>query len=572
MTRPSRDTGDSAPAAVDEGASVDDIPASVSTGLTEAQLEAVTAPERVVCVLAGAGTGKTRVLTLRVARRVHDGSASGNRILVCTFSRKAADELRRRLWALDVGGEVRAGTIHRTALHILRQHRLDRALSPPRLLIDRRATLASLLGTGTAATGGRTSSGGVGRSRASHTSGARRSGAAQLETEIGWAKARMLAPDEYEGAARAGRRRTALGAARVAELYGRYEATRRRQGLIDLDDLLWSCAELLEEDSGRMAAVRWQFRHLFVDEMQDVNPAQYRLLRAIGGDEPDLFVVGDPYQSVYGWNGADPTLLDQLPIRYPGARVVRLDENHRSSPQVVAVAAAALGVSGAAAPRSTRPDGPVPRLVELETDGDEATWVARQAWFAHRPGRRWSQIAVLARTNAQLASVADALAGARVPFRLAGGDVGPGSDVRSPTADDQQDEQVDRSRPVGDDEDGVVLTTFHRAKGLQWSAVFVIGLADGLVPLGSARSAVARDEERRLLYVALTRAEEEVMCSWAAFGDSRDGGGAPRRPSPWLADMHRARAVLEAAAAPPDPSLAASHLAAIRARLDGPRS
>ena len=158
---------------------------------------------------------------------------------------------------------------------------------------------------------------------------------AQLETEIGWAKARLVTPADYEAAARRAQRRPAMGAARVAELYTRYEADRRRRGVLDLDDLLWRCADALEEDGRFAAAVRWRFRHLFVDEMQDVNPAQFRLLTCLLGDEPDLCVVGDPNQSVYGWNGADPTLLDRLPSLLPGTRVLRLDENHRCSPQVV---------------------------------------------------------------------------------------------------------------------------------------------------------------------------------------------------------------------------------------------
>ena len=137
-----------------------------------------------------------------------------------------------------------------------------------------------------------------------------------------------------------------MGAARVAELYGRYEEAKRRQGVLDLDDLLWACADALEGDDRFAAAVRWRFRHVFVDEMQDVNPSQFRLLRALVGEDPDLFVVGDPHQSVYGWNGADPGLLDRLGDLFPSARVVRLGENHRCSPQVVAVASAALGSGG----------------------------------------------------------------------------------------------------------------------------------------------------------------------------------------------------------------------------------
>ena len=566
----------------------------IPAGLTGGQHEAVTAPDRVLCVLAGAGAGKTRVLTLRVARRVHDGSAAGEHVLVCTFSRKAAEELRRRLWVLGVGDEVRAGTFHRTALHLLRQHRSDRGLPAPELLTDRRATLGAVLGTAAIGQGAPRPGSGGRQPRAARTSGhTRLPSVNQLEAEIGWAKARLVIPSDYEEAARREHRRPPLGAGRVAELYARYEETKRRQRLIDLDDLLWSCADVLEEDTRFASAVRWRFRHLFVDEMQDVNPAQFRLLRALLGEDPDLFVVGDPHQSVYGWNGADPSLLDRIPEVFPGARLVRLEDNHRCSPQVVSLASAALGLAGAGAPASTRPDGPVPRVTVHATDHLEATWVAREAWLAHRPGRRWSQIAVLARTNAQLDRVAEALEAERVPYRRAGTDLGPASDLRradGPTSPDDQANHGDKDppgdRPVGGPTGGdgdppgttggeasgeaVVLSTFHRAKGLQWPAVFVVGLSDGLVPIASARTEAARQEERRLLYVALTRAEYELTCSWAAHPDDRaqQGGAAARQPSPWLEPMERARGGLEADAAPPDPGLVATRLAELRARLE----
>ena len=368
---------------------------------------------------------------------------------------------------------------------------------------------------------------------------------------------------------------------------------------LDLDDLLWRCGDLLEEDPEFAAAVRWRFRHVFVDEMQDVNPAQFRLLHLLIGDEPDLFVVGDPNQSVYGWNGADPTLLARLPSVLPGTRVLRLDENHRSSPQVVTVATAALGLADESAPSSTRLDGPVPRVVDHATDAAEAAWVARQLWRAHVPGRRWSQFAVLARTNAQLVPIGAALRAERIPFKLAGTDASPTTDVRTVLATgvgrlDDPDDGDDEPSPwsdddgatteappavdagsvavgghVGPDEDGVVLTTFHRAKGLQWPVVYVIGTSDGLVPFAAARTDRARQEERRLLYVALTRSELELTCTWARFADeAQAAGGRPeRKPSPWLAGVSRACEQLTAEAAQSDRATVASRLAAIRATL-----
>ena len=555
-------------------------------GLTSAQRDAVTAPDPVLCVMAGAGTGKTRVLTLRVARRLRDGSAGRGRVLVCTFSRKAADELRQRLWVLGAGTAVDAGTFHRTAFRLVRQHRIDRGAPAPALVGDRRATLAAILaddGEGEAPVKDRRPHPRPGDG--SMTPRRRRGPSpAQLENEISWAKSRLVDPEGYEEAARYAGRRPPMGAARMADLYARYEAGKRQRGTLDLDDLLWAAADVMDEDPPFAAAVRWRYRHLFVDEMQDANPAQFRLLQALLGEKPDLCVVGDPNQSVYGWNGADPTLLQRIPEILPGTRVIHLHENHRCSPQVVAVASAALGLDGERAPTSARPDGSVPRIVAHAADGDEAAWVAREAWRSHRPGRRWDQIAVLARTNAQLSAVAGAFEVERIPYRIAGGDLAPASDV-SPgddrSAADKLDDPAARPRPVGRwgrrrrrvDDDAVVLSTFHRAKGLQWPTVFVVGLSAGLVPIASARTVEALDEERRLLYVALTRAEDELTCTWSARGDGRElqAGTPSRDPSPWVEQMAQVCEDLAAGDAPADPAAIRARMAELRSRIgEGP--
>lgn len=558
-------------------------------GLTEAQREAVTAADPMLCVLAGAGAGKTRVLTLRVARRVADGTAGADHVLVCTFSRKAADELRHRLWVSGIEG-LHAGTIHRTALGLLRQHRADHGLAPPVVAADRRSLLAEVMTEPGSATWAR---------RGRHRRPAPDLTARRVDAEIGWAKARMVRPDGYERAAREAGRSPAVPPAVVARHYRAYEEARRRRGLLDLDDLLSAAADLLGDDPAFADAVRWRFRHLFVDEMQDVNPAQFRLLMALLGDEPDIFVVGDPNQSVYAWNGADPRLLHDLPDILVGTRVLRLDENHRCTPQVVAVAAAALGQTGpGGTPISAQDDGPVPRIVTHPTDVAEARWVARQIWLDHRPGRHWSATAVLARTNAQLDLMALALAHEKIPFEMLGSDTGPASDVRrilearrlphgDPFADpvDEEDEPDDgEDGDEGADEvpeaaDGgapgeqpdplgaVVLSTFHRAKGLQWPAVYVIGLSEGLVPIGSARRADALAEERRLLYVALTRAEHQLTCTWARQPGDGESAGRERVPSRWLEAAADAAAALSRAERPLPPAEVAGRIASLRQRL-----
>jgi DNA helicase-2/ATP-dependent DNA helicase PcrA len=571
----------------------EDADPTLPPGLTSAQREAIVAADPLLCVLAGAGAGKTRVLTLRVGHRIVHGGVDPGRVLVCTFSRKAADELRQRLWALDVGEVVRAATFHRTALSLLRQQRADRGLPPPALAADRRGLLTAVLrdaGQHTSASTGRPAARSGARSGARST---RPAVVAQLDTEIGWAKSSQIQPDDYARLAAAAGRRTTLAPTEVADFYQRYEESRRRQRVLDLDDLLSACATVLAEDGAFADAVRWRFRHLFVDEMQDVTPAQFRLLTSLLGDEPDLMVVGDPNQSVYAWNGADPTLIDRLPSLLPGMRVIALHENHRCSPQVLAVATAALGLEAGgaraptrnprAAPTSTRADGTVPVVTAHTTDDDEAAWLAHEVWLAHTPGRSWSQIAILARTNAQLVTVSDALRRAQIPHRHAGADSAPASDLRA-TEDTDAKRTVrpgggmvpsggewtaapegEAIIPPGGE---VLLATFHRAKGLQWPVVYVIGLSAGLVPIASARSAGAQAEERRLLYVALTRAEDRLTCSWARFrGQDAAGGAGERAPSPWLAPVIRAIDTLTRESAPLSPRDAVRRVDELRARL-----
>jgi superfamily I DNA/RNA helicase len=515
--------------------------------LTLAQRSAIEAEDPLLCVLAGAGAGKTRVLTLRVARRVREGSIEADRTLVTTFSRKAAEELRTRLWSLGVAG-VKAGTFHHTAFALLREHRAERRRPEPQLLSDRRRLLAEL------------STGDPRRLRS-------------LDGEIGWSKARLVPPDRYEAEARKAKRRSGLNSEQVADIFARYEAERTKRKLLDFDDLIVVCADTLAGDAEFADAVRWRSRHLFVDEMQDVNPAQFRLLTALLSDEPDLFVVGDPNQSVYGFNGADPTLLNRLPEILRGTRVIRLDENHRCTPQIVAVATALLRDGNAVvgeidAPSSSRVDGPAPKIISHESDVAEAEWVANRAKLSRAPGRRWSSIAVLARTNAQLATLQAILEEAHVPCRVAGSDLGPASDIRRGYTSNRVP-----GSDEGDDheslQDAVVLTTFHRSKGLQWPTVIIVGLSTGLMPLATAQTQEAIEEERRLFYVALTRAEEELWCSWSSSPEGSTGTTTRLRSrSPWLDPLERTIAQLEREAAPTAASDVSARVAELRGLLE----
>ncbi|HVL07206.1 MAG TPA: ATP-dependent DNA helicase UvrD2 [Acidimicrobiales bacterium] len=568
------------------------------TGLTPAQLEAVTTPGQPLCILAGAGSGKTRVLTRRIAWRVAEGHAVAAHVLALTFTRRAADELSARLAALGVRDQVATGTFHAIAYAQLRRRWADSGQRPPALLDRKTRILFRLLP-------------------------ARRSpsdpGPTELAGEIEWAQARMVSPAGYAEAVAAAGRKPPMPAAAVASVYERYQQEKRRQHLVDFDDLLLECARALETDPAFATTQRWRYRHLFVDEFQDVNPLQFRLLEAWRGGRDDLCVVGDPRQAIYSWNGADPRYLTGFADRFPGATVVHLDENHRSTPQVVAVANAVLEGIGGRPLRAPGADGPLPTVTSYDSDEEEARSVVRALRRRGASGR-WSQLAVLARTHAQLVVFEDLLKAAAIPYRLRGssafldqpavrealaflrrrpgaplagvlpdldasaieaaesGERGADLDVLARQA--REFLVLDRTGSVGGfvawltarlareepatSGQAVDLATIHAAKGLEWPAVFLVGFEQGLLPIGHATTPESRAEERRLLYVAVTRAERELHVSWA--GRRRFGTGTmARSPSPWLAEVESAVAAL--AGGRPDTEAWRGSVAQGRARL-----
>ena len=572
-------------------------------GLTEAQAAAVTSRAQPLCILAGAGSGKTRVLTRRIAYRVLDNTADAQHTVAVTFTRKAAGELRHRLAALGLRDGVAAGTFHSLALGQLRRWWSERGQAEPTILDRKVRIIGPLLG-------------------------GRRLGpavqAVDIAGEIEWAKARGVSPARYEAEAANASRKPPVPADAFAALFERYENEKKRRGLVDFDDLLWLAGSTLEDDAQFAAATRWRFRHLFVDEFQDVNPVQYRLLRGWMGDRLDLCVVGDPNQAIYSWNGADPTLLTNFTEHYPGAEVVALADNFRSSPQILATANAVLadGLAGRASADlvAHSPNGPLPVVTSFASETEEAKGLARLARSAHRPGRTWSSIAILVRTNAQSVPICEALADAGVPYRVRG-DGGflhqpeirdaiatlrrlpKATPVRSAVADldellaegDGTDErranleelvrlagEYDALEPGGTVAgflswlnstvkseapdtagDAVEVVTFHRAKGLEWPVVFIAGLERGLVPIGHASTPAAEAEERRLLYVAVTRAQELLRCTWAerrSFGAK----AIPRSASPYVEAIEMTINLLDQGVAPSD---LRAKIAAERARL-----
>ena len=390
-------------------------------GCDSNQRLAITSEARPLCVLAAAGSGKTRVLTRRIAWRVNEGTATARYVLALTFTRKAASEMRARLANLGLPEPATVGTFHATALSELRRLAAERGRPAPVVVASKAKILAAAAGA-----------------KASHD----RALLAELAQEIEWAQAQCLTPRDYERALGPAGRQAQLEPGVVTEVWKRYEREKQHRGVLDFDDLLLRCAKEIETDPEFAASVRWRFRHIFVDEYQDVNPAQVRLLDAWLGDNDDLCVVGDPDQAIYAWNGSDPRALVEFPERHPGCEVVRLGINYRSTDAVLAVACCVLradaiapvGRSGtewasqsgttaalAGVSASQRPGVRAQPVVAYETDADEALGVVTALRRARSPGAPWSSLAILARTNAQLLLFERELHSAGVPFRSGGG-------------------------------------------------------------------------------------------------------------------------------------------------------
>ena len=307
-----------------------------------------------------------------------------------------------------------------------------------------------------------------------------------------------------------------------------------------------------------LASFRHRNRSIYVDEAQDMNPLQFMLLRQMAGDDPDLFCVGDPNQSIYGFNGANPQLLVELQRTWPDFVVLDLTRNHRSTANIIEVANTLLE-EGAAGIVPAKHDGDVPMVRAYNTDAEEAEHVATWLSAKHQPGAPWKTMAVLARTNAQLEVVASHLEAAAIPFERRGPEHSPASDlVLAPNGAPRRiDEETG---------DAVALSTIHRAKGLEFAHVAAIGWAEGILPHYNATSAEQLAEEQRLAYVALSRAEESLLITWSR--GRNDPRYPDRAPSRFLAPIEAVIASIEARNAPLTGEARRARLAAIRAELE----
>ncbi|WP_328788837.1 ATP-dependent DNA helicase UvrD2 [Streptomyces sp. NBC_00273] len=564
---------------------------AVLLGLDPEQREVATTLRGPVCVLAGAGTGKTRAITHRIAYGVRSGQLMPASVLAVTFTNRAAGEMRGRLRTLGAGG-VQARTFHSAALRQL-QYFWPKAVGGelPRLL-ERKIQFVAEAGA---------------RCRIRLD----RNELRDVTGEIEWAKVTQTVPADYPVAALKSGREAPRDLAEIAQIYGTYEQLKRDRGMIDFEDVLLLTVGILQDRHDIAEQIRTQYQHFVVDEYQDVSPLQQRLLDLWLGERDSLCVVGDASQTIYSFTGATPDHLLNFRTRYPQATVVKLVRDYRSTPQVVHLANGLLNqAKGRAAEHrleliSQRETGPDPAYAEYPDEPAEAEGVARRIRDLIAAGVPAGEIAVLYRINAQSEVYEQALADAGVPYQLRGAErfferqevqkailalrgaarsggndpllddvVELGSQVRavlsstgwsteppagSGAVRDQWEslaalvrlaEDFARARPAATLADltielderkaaqhaptvqGVTLASLHAAKGLEWDAVFLVGLTDGMMPITYAKTDEQVEEERRLLYVGVTRARIHLSLSWAL--SRTPGGRASRRPSRFL--------------------------------------
>jgi DNA helicase-2/ATP-dependent DNA helicase PcrA len=548
----------------------------ILAGLDPEQAVAVTAAAGPLCILAGAGTGKTRAITHRIAHRVRSGQVRAQHVLAVTFTARAAAEMRARLGQLGADG-VQARTFHAAALRQVRYFapRLFDGRDMPELL-DSKARLVGLAAT---KAGLRTD----------------RAAARDLASEIEWAKASLIEPDDYAVAAAKALREPPYDAAKVAQVYAHYERVKRAQGVIDFEDMIRAAIWAVEEHPDVGEQIRSQYRHFVVDEYQDVNPMQQRLLEAWLGDRDDLTVVGDASQTIYSFTGASASYLVDFKRRHPDATVVRLVRDYRSTPQVVGLANAVISRARGDLAKlrleliGQRQPGPEPTVRTFADEPEEAAAVAARCAELIAAGTPPHEIAVLFRVNAQSEVYQEALAEAGVSYVVHGAErffertevrramIALRAATRTVAADARLADAVTGAlervgwrpdqAPAGgatrerweavaalvalaegmptlsleqfNDElsrratlqhvptvDGVTLSSLHSAKGLEWDAVFLVGLAEGTLPVIHARTPDAVEEERRLLYVGVTRARHTL---WLSYASARAPGGRSRR-------------------------------------------
>jgi len=566
-------------------------------GLDAEQRQAAESLSGPLCILAGAGTGKTRAITHRIAHGVHTGIYNPTSVLALTFTTRAAAEMRTRLRQLGASG-VQTRTFHAAALRQL-QYFWPQAIGGtlPNLVEHKAPMIAEA----------------ARRLRISSD----RAMVRDLASEIEWAKVSMHTPESYAKIASTREMPNGLEPVSMARIFQTYEELKDDRGVIDFEDVLLLTIAILEDNEKVAANVRQQYRHFVVDEYQDVSPLQQRLLDLWLGERNELCVVGDASQTIYSFTGARPDFLLNFGARFPEAKVVKLVRDYRSTPEVVNLANKVLStrrVESNVPDRNVtwpepleliaqRDHGVAPEFFECSDDENEAEEVAQRIKKLLSDGQDISEIAILYRTNGQSQAFEQALSAHSIPFVMRGAErffsrrevkegmlalraalsVAADTPVPQMVRDILSSHGYSATAPSGGtgavrqrweslsalvrlaDEvvalkaaqeteatlhdvvkeledraaiqhaptlDGVTLASFHAAKGLEWDAVFLVGLSEGLVPISYAKDQAGYDEERRLLYVGITRARIHLFLSWSLA--RTPGGRAHRYPSRFL--------------------------------------
>ncbi|RNL61375.1 ATP-dependent DNA helicase UvrD2 [Nocardioides marmoriginsengisoli] len=566
-------------------------------GLDPEQRQVAEALRGPVRVLAGAGTGKTRAITHRIAYGVAAGVYNPSEVLAVTFTARAAGEMRTRLRALGAPG-VQARTFHAAALRQLRYFWPKvYGGEPPELTASKIPVVA-----------------GAARRNRLEVDQAR---LRDLASEIEWSKVTNVRPDDYERMAPLrGREVSGLTAGEVAHVFSTYEELKREQGRMDMEDVLLIAAALLAEDDRVSAQVRSQYKWFVVDEFQDVSPIQAALLDLWLGGRDELCVVGDPAQTIYSFAGARAAYLSEFSGKYPATTSIELVRNYRSTPQVIAAANTLLKgtATGSVQLRAQQPAGAELTWYEATDEVAEADAVAAEVARLLAAGTPLREMAVLFRINAQSETFEEALTARSIPYVVRGaarfferpevrqalallrasaraGEAasdglldqvrgvlgGMGWSTEPPAARGQARDRweslmalVSQAEEYGTAElaptlegfvaeldrrateqhapvaEGVTLATLHTAKGLEWDAVFLAGMQEGSMPITYADTPAAVEEERRLLYVGITRARKHLMLSWSLARNP--GGQARRKPSRFLSGL-RPESVMDRPAA-----------------------
>ena len=546
----------------------------ILSGLDPEQLAVVTAIRGPVCVIAGAGTGKTRVITNRIAYAINSGVTDPTKVLALTFTARAAGEMRARLRTLGVPN-VAARTFHSAALkQLLYFWPYSFGGQFPTLLTTKSGFISQAI------------------ERAEIAIPAQAASLREIASEIEWAKVLEISPDNYQAEAIAAKRSIRLpnskGAAEnleiIAKVYEAYESLKKQERTLDFEDILLLTVGMLEEDRGVRERVRDQYRFFTVDEYQDVSPLQQRLLNIWLGNREEICVVGDAAQTIYSFAGATSNFLLTFKNRFPNAQTYRLSRGYRSTPEIINTANQILRSANLISDHgnelsSANSHGDKPLINGFDTSAEEIAFVVNSVVGNIKAGADSSDIAILARTNAQLDQIKSALNNAKVASQIRSGErffdrvdvrdamrVIRSASVLPPEGGDWYEDLVSVLRPFGDADyvsgflrlaremqegsievdsadlssssnlrvkssmrtflreledraeqnnpptlPGVTLSTLHSAKGLEWNHLYLIGLSDGLLPMSN----IDLNEERRLFYVGVTRAKQSIQITYA---------------------------------------------------------